>query len=980
MATRHSTAPHRRTARSPKESPAPHHNSKQNTAEAETLALQQAVADPQAATPAALLHLQRLHGNRAVSRLIQTKLTVGAAGDQYEQEADRTADAVLAVPGPATGVQRAGEEEEEPVQAKPLMEAVTRLAQRSAEEEEPLQAKALQRAAEEEEELQAKPLQRAAEEEELQAKPLQRAAEEEELQMKPAVSPQGSFAPGQHFEGRLAAQQGRGQALPNDTRHFMERRFGADFSAVRVHTGGEAAVLNRQIYAQAFTHGNNIFFGAGKYDPGTAAGKRLLAHELTHTIQQTGGAQRQVAPRLSRSPSRNVVQAKLLTAKEFAAQAAIERRGFFGRLFSGDSYDKLLGFLQEYEKLIAKDKDGKELNKRLAVLKDIEDSSVKAFNEYEAHSTKGQQDQAKKPTKKLDKRQQKVETVAMALMTIQDQVREERESILGLKVEGRMKGMDHIKGTGKVKNQDALKTSAEQEAETAQVENKGIMAKLQSLGKKVSNFFSFAFGGDFNPQAIASYRGELLGVEEILDIVKITERALEIRKKILDQQKEPKDPARAMALAFQHLPEQLTPKTADPEEFIVIKTRVQMLKDAKNALMASYVKSQQESTSKEQQGKFKFYANKGLEAIKGNAKEGLSQGLDTAAEKTDERAGKLEGIKEFKEGERNDFFMSGGQKKDLKEKYSGTGGDEKLEQDIGDAKKISGITGFVKSFKDLLTGIVEAKELIELMQSQDPVVKSDAKGKFAVKVVELLTAGTELSKAIGTALEGWAVEVGKMVPILSVVVEFLNVVKGVVEGIVRWSRLSKEEEVLKEAKGSKEGQGLAGAIGSFKDRNTTLSLRNGAEMIISAVKMVAEILKAIPGANLAGLIVGTVATVVSGLKAVGQYLQESYRAGLRQETERKTESGQKGSAKKVLENSPVYAATAIILEAKDGNPIAIKELGVYGLGKDDLKDKSVEELRAKLLEEMQEELDPKTITQKLMSVGYAIGIDSARVV
>jgi hypothetical protein len=66
----------------------------------------------------------------------------------------------------------------------------------------------------------------------------------------------------------------------------MENRFGADFSGVRIHTSETSVQMNRQIHAQAFTHGNNIYFNRGKYAPETMEGRRLLAHELTHTIQQ----------------------------------------------------------------------------------------------------------------------------------------------------------------------------------------------------------------------------------------------------------------------------------------------------------------------------------------------------------------------------------------------------------------------------------------------------------------------------------------------------------------------------------------------------------------------------------------------------------------------------------------------------------------------------------------------------------------------
>ncbi len=81
------------------------------------------------------------------------------------------------------------------------------------------------------------------------------------------------------------ALRSSGQPLDAGTREFMEARFGTDLSRVRVHTGGEAGQLNRDLNAHAFTHGNEIFFGAGR----TPARDALTAHELAHVIQQDGG-------------------------------------------------------------------------------------------------------------------------------------------------------------------------------------------------------------------------------------------------------------------------------------------------------------------------------------------------------------------------------------------------------------------------------------------------------------------------------------------------------------------------------------------------------------------------------------------------------------------------------------------------------------------------------------------------------------------
>jgi hypothetical protein len=150
---------------------------------------------------------------------------------------------------------------------------------------------ALQReAAEEEEEVQAQrdpALQREAaeEEEEVQAQrdpALQReAAEEEEIQAKPEVG----MAGGPISEGlasRINAQRGGGSSLDENTRTQMENNFGTSFADVRVHTGSEAQQLNRSVGAKAFTTGNDIFFGPN----GNPTDQGLLAHELTHVVQQ----------------------------------------------------------------------------------------------------------------------------------------------------------------------------------------------------------------------------------------------------------------------------------------------------------------------------------------------------------------------------------------------------------------------------------------------------------------------------------------------------------------------------------------------------------------------------------------------------------------------------------------------------------------------------------------------------------------------
>ncbi len=82
---------------------------------------------------------------------------------------------------------------------------------------------------------------------------------------------------------------GGGSPLDTSTRADMESRFGADFSDVRVHTDGAAHESAKSVNAQAYTVGSNIVFQRDKYDPSSAGGQHMLAHELTHVVQQRSG-------------------------------------------------------------------------------------------------------------------------------------------------------------------------------------------------------------------------------------------------------------------------------------------------------------------------------------------------------------------------------------------------------------------------------------------------------------------------------------------------------------------------------------------------------------------------------------------------------------------------------------------------------------------------------------------------------------------
>lgn len=116
------------------------------------------------------------------------------------------------------------------------------------------------------------------------------------------------------LEQSLASSKGGGSALPSDTRQFMESRFNADFSGVRIHTDANARSMSGSIHAQAFAHGNDIYFNEGKYAPHTETGGTLLAHELTHTIQQGASSTKGSTP--------NTVAPKIISRKNTIHRSA----------------------------------------------------------------------------------------------------------------------------------------------------------------------------------------------------------------------------------------------------------------------------------------------------------------------------------------------------------------------------------------------------------------------------------------------------------------------------------------------------------------------------------------------------------------------------------------------------------------------------------------------------------------------------------
>jgi len=248
---------------------------KGNKSQDTRLLLQRAQVAPTSLRPADVLRLQRTIGNRATGRLlsaaptIQAKMEVGAVNDVHEREADRVAREVVRRTS-TSGVLPANEAAG--LQRQPLAAQIDGV-QRAEEDELEMKRETLQRAEEDELEMKRETLQR---------------AEEDELEMKRDGDPsyRNGGALDTSLETSIRQAKSGGQAMQRSVMHQMESGFGTTFRGVRIHTDATADRLARSVQAKAFTTGKDIFFKQGEYNPRSSAGKELLAHELTHTVQQ----------------------------------------------------------------------------------------------------------------------------------------------------------------------------------------------------------------------------------------------------------------------------------------------------------------------------------------------------------------------------------------------------------------------------------------------------------------------------------------------------------------------------------------------------------------------------------------------------------------------------------------------------------------------------------------------------------------------
>lgn len=191
-------------------------------------------------------------GNRP---MVQPKLEIGQSNDKFENEADAVADRVIMMPEKADGLQMVEQH------------GMTGINRKCAECEE---------------------------EEKLQMKPAN--VKGRGIQMKPDIQrdkSEVSFA-SENLRQNLSHSKGSGNSIPHKVGEELGNKIGAHFGNVKIHTDNTAVQLNNELNAHAFTYGNDIYFNKGRYNPLIASGKHLLAHELTHVVQQNDGIKSKV--------------------------------------------------------------------------------------------------------------------------------------------------------------------------------------------------------------------------------------------------------------------------------------------------------------------------------------------------------------------------------------------------------------------------------------------------------------------------------------------------------------------------------------------------------------------------------------------------------------------------------------------------------------------------------------------------------------
>jgi len=794
---------------------------------------------------------------------VQTKLTVGQPGDQYEQEADRTAAQVV--------------DQMELAESPPSPES-------------------------------------------------QPAAKPTALKIQPLVQPQsqGIAQPqANHLEQSIESQRGSGTPLSQDIRKPMERSFGADFSGVTVHTDAESDHLNRSIHARAFTTQQDIFFKQGEYNPDNREGKELLAHELTHVVQQTGRQNKgkgkaDTSASDSRAVSRQLIQAKLMTADELVKATGVKG----ALLFKSSSYEKIVDALKDYEKLEKGDKGDKK-NQRIQLLGELI-GYVDVWLGSKQRATVKTGDDKKKT----------------ALEQLKVQLKQERSTLLNLNLDADQQEIERRKlmpsGGRQRANAFAVGYTSQAEVEAqrrAQQRQEEQLTFTQKAGTRLKNFFHYTFGSDFNVQGISLDPKDTLLPDEIQALIDLMDKAALSEQELLDSGI---GSVNALAIAYRNMPEQLKPKSAKPEAKLAIQVKRQLLQEAlaKKQSPAESNTAETVMTGVEKGGSLVSSAGSGIaDKISSSYKEQIKT-FESAA-----KAGKdVSTLKETaKSGLKTTELVSGG------------------------FEVFGNVTSMAKTVYDLVIGVKG------MVTAKDKLAKLEAAKALAAAGSEALSGAMELAATCAKIAETAGGAATSVVPGVKIAVNVVKIIKGLIQGIVKIVRTVNEFLLSKEAKAI--GAAIKGAIKRISLRNLTLSIREGVKIVCDVLSLIGSIIEVSGGpVGPVGTAIDWIGKILSMGATVGSLLEDSYRSGLAQEAEKSAYAGEKDSETKVFKENTLWALTGIIMEAKKGNPQAVRMLKLYFITEQMIQESSIPDLRDSVMKAVEEEGDPQTITQKILGV------------
>jgi hypothetical protein len=383
-----------------------------------------------------------------------------------------------------------------------------------------------------------------------------------------------------------------------------------------------------------------------------------------------------------------------------------------------------------------------------------------------------------------------------------------------------------------------------------------------------------------------------------------------------------------MELAFDGLPDQLVPTDGSPKAILVVRTRRHMLQDMLDLVRNAEVTS----TAAIARGEA-FYATPGStggttgttgggEGVLSKAKTPLEL-LNSASEVT---------------GAVGDF---------VSEDWAGFGS--------GPGAILSNILGLIESVKDIMA-------TISALRSVAPDKRSDAIQTLLVQIETALTQGTKVSGAIAKVAT-----LGSGIPGIEIAADAADAVGNILQALKRAKRAYVEKQLIHTERGGGDKTGTVDALQHLQSRNKTLVIRNVIEIITLAVKIVGNSIK-LGDPSGAGALVGAVATCVSLAAKAAAGVQDSYRAGLAQQTEQETLAGMAGADLRIFKDNANWAVTAIIVAAKDGDATAKAELNNYGISDADVAAKTAKVLRKIILEEIEDSENPQTLIQRLRRI------------